>query len=100
MIGMYDIEFDPDALEDLSSLRKFEQTQVLDGIEIQLRHDPDFETRNRKRLRPNEIAEWELRVGQLRVFCNVNAADSIVRIEAVGMKVANLLFIRGTKRQL
>ena len=31
---------------------------------------------------------------------NVNAADLIVRIEAVGIKVGNLLFIRGTKRQL
>lgn len=100
MIGMYDIEFDPDALEDLGSLRKFEQQQVLDGIEVQLRHDPNVETRNRKQLRPNEIAEWELRVGQLRVFYNVNMADSVVRIEAVGVKVANLLFIRGTKRQL
>ena len=97
---MYDIEFDPDALEDLDSLRKFEQKQVLDGLENQLRHDPDVETRNRKRLRPNEIAEWELRVGQLRVFYNVEATDLIVRIEAVGIKVGNLLFIRGTKRQL
>ena len=97
---MYDIEFDPDALEDLRSLRKFEQKQVLDGIEIQLRHDPNVETRNRKRLRPNEIAEWELRVGQLRVFYNVHTADLIVRIEAVGIKAGNLLFIRGAKRQL
>ena len=97
---MYDIEFDPDALEDLASLRKFEQKQVLDGVEVKLQHDPDVETRNRRRLRPNEIAEWELRVGQLRVFYNVHRSDLIVRIEAVGIKVGNLLFIRGAKRQL
>ena len=99
-MNMYDIEFDPDALEDLASLRKFEQKQVLDGVEGQLLHDPDVETRNRKRLRPNEIAEWELRVGQLRVFYNIHTVDLMVRIEAVGIKIGNLLFIRGEKRPL
>ena len=36
---MYDIELAPDVLEDLKSLRKFEQQQVLDNIETQLRHE-------------------------------------------------------------
>jgi hypothetical protein len=57
---MHRIEFAPSALEDLKSLRKFEQRRVVHGIEPQLRHEPDVETSNRKRLRPNELAEWEL----------------------------------------
>ena len=97
---MYDIEFAPAALEDLKSLRKFEQQQVLDGIENQLRHQPTVETRNRKRLRPNEIAEWELRIGRFRVFYNVDERKLAVMIEAIGFKVGNLLFIRGESRKL
>jgi mRNA-degrading endonuclease RelE of RelBE toxin-antitoxin system len=51
---MYEIEFTPEAVEDLKALRKFEQEEVVDGIESQLRHEPTVETRNRKKLRPNE----------------------------------------------
>lgn len=67
---------------------------------MQLAQRPTVETRNRKRLRPNEIAEWELRLGQLRVFYSVDQHALIVRIEAVGLKVGNLLFIRGIQREL
>jgi mRNA-degrading endonuclease RelE of RelBE toxin-antitoxin system len=97
---MYEIKFQPNALDDLKSLRKFEQQQVLGSVETQLHQQPTVETRNRKRLRPNETAEWEPRVGQLRVFYNADEQQLIVRIEAVGLKVGNLLFIRGEKREL
>jgi mRNA-degrading endonuclease RelE of RelBE toxin-antitoxin system len=95
---MYEIEFQPHALNDLKSLRKFQQQQVLDSIEMQLRQRPTVATRNRKRLRPNETAEWELRVGQLRVFYNTDEDPLVVRIEAIGLKVGNLLFIREKRR--
>ena len=41
-----------------------------------------------------------LRVGQLRVFYNADGQKLLVRIEAVGLKVDNLLFIRGEQRNL
>ena len=47
---------------------------VLDAIERQLVSEPLKESRNRKPLRPNPIAPWELRVGGLRVFYEVTAA--------------------------
>jgi hypothetical protein len=53
---MYKIEFTPEAVEDLKALRKFEQEEVVDGIESQLRHEPTVETRNRKKLRPHNVA--------------------------------------------
>ena len=62
---MYEIEFSDDALEDLESLKKNEQNEVLDDIDANLRYEPAVETRNRKQLRPNQTAEWELRIGQL-----------------------------------
>jgi len=65
---MFQTEFSPEAREDLVQLRKFDQKRILEEIEIQLSHQPDQETRNRKRLRPNQLAEWELRIGSFRVF--------------------------------
>jgi hypothetical protein len=47
---MYRIELTPEAVEDLASLRKFDQTRVVAEIEIQLQHEPAAETRRRKRL--------------------------------------------------
>jgi len=97
---MYEIEFTPEALEDLKSLRKFERQEIVEGIETQLKYEPTVETRNRKKLRPNDIADWELRIGQFRVLYNVEEEVFIVSIEAVGFKVGNLLFVRGEKRNL
>ncbi|HLE29054.1 MAG TPA: type II toxin-antitoxin system RelE/ParE family toxin [Anaerolineales bacterium] len=97
---MYKIEFTPEAVRDLKALKKSEQKEVIDGIETQLKHEPMVETRNRKKLRPNDVAEWELRIGRFRVFYNVDETVHIVSVEAVGFKVGSQLFIRGEKRKL
>ena len=97
---MYEIEFAPEALEDLKSLKKFEQQEVVEGIESQLKHEPTVETRNRKKLRPNDVAKRELRLGRFRVFYKVDDAVHVVSIEAIGFKIGNQLFIRGEKRKL
>ena len=97
---MYEIEYTAEALDDLESLRKLEQKQVVDEIDAQLKHEPDVETHNRKRLRPNNVAEWELRVGRFRVFYDVRKAVSIVKVEAIGYKKGNRLFIHGEEYEL
>ncbi len=97
---MYEIEFTAEALSDLNSLRKFERQEVVAGIEAHLKYEPTVETRNRKSLRPNEIANWELRLGKFRVFYNVEQEVLIVSIEAIGFKAGNLLFVRGVRRTL
>ena len=97
---MYKIEFTPEALDDLQALRKSEQKEVLVGIESQLRHEPAVETRNRKKLRPNPIAEWELRIGGFRVLYNVEVEVQIVSIEAIAFKVRNQLFVHGEETEL
>lgn len=83
---MYEIELTQDALKDLRHLKKFEQQQIVAGIEAQLQYEPAVETRNRKRLRPNDVAEWELRLGRFRVFYDVNTVVQVVCIEAIGYK--------------
>ena len=96
---MYRIELTLEALEDLASLRNFDLRRVVDEIEVQLKDEPTRETRKRKRLRPNQLAEWELRVESFRVFYDV-FEDSVVKVVAVGSKVGNNLFIHGEKYEL
>lgn len=80
-----------------------ERSALVEAIERQLSHEPLTETRNRKLLRPNPIASWELRVGALRVFYDVASTPkgpglrsrSLVRILAVGKKERNVLRIGG-----
>jgi mRNA-degrading endonuclease RelE of RelBE toxin-antitoxin system len=95
---MYQIEFTPEALDDLTALKKNEQNEILDSIEEQLRFEPTIETRNRKRMRLNPVAEWELRIGRFRILYNVEEEVKIVSIEAVGIKIGSNLVFRGKKR--
>ncbi|MCI0420368.1 MAG: type II toxin-antitoxin system RelE/ParE family toxin [Acidobacteria bacterium] len=97
---MFEIEFTPEALEDLKVFKRTEQAQIVAAIETQLRYQPTDETRKRKRLRANDVANWELRFGRFRIFYNVDREEMIVSIEAVGFKVGNLLFIRRNAREL
>lgn len=74
---------------------------ALTAIDRQLLHEPLRETRNRKPLRPNPVAPWELRVGDLRVFNEVGGTDGgIVRILAVGRKHRSILTIGGKEIHL
>ena len=68
---------------------------------MQLRDEPLRETRNRKLLRPNPMAAWELRVGQLRIFYEVDAEEAdVVNVLAIGIKTGNRLFIAGQEMRL
>jgi mRNA-degrading endonuclease RelE of RelBE toxin-antitoxin system len=70
------------------------------AIETQLLYQPAHETRHRKRLRPNALAEWELRVQTFRVFYDVDVTHSVVKIAAVGYKEGNTLFIHSEEYEL
>ncbi len=97
---MFEIEFTAEAEQDLKWFRKNEQSEILDAIDEQLRYEPTVETRNRKRLRPNQTAEWELRVGNFRVFYDVETVVRIISIEAIGLKIGSRLYFRGKEREL
>lgn len=97
---MYEIRFTPEALDDLKTLRKSDQQAILDAIDTQLAHEPLTETRNRKRLRPNQLAEWEVRIGTLRVFYDVDERSKIVKVVVIGRKVGSRLYIHGEVYQL
>jgi len=92
----YNIEFAESVKAQLRELTAHQRSTILDSIERQLVHEPLIETRNRKQLRPNPIAPWELRIGDLRVFYEVASDEpDTVRILAVGRKRGNKLYIAG-----
>src|SRR5438105_7335689 len=96
----FTIEFSPHARDHLKQLRKRDQQILVDAIAVQLAHQPDQPTRHRKRLEDNPLAPWELRVGDFRVFYDVNADENFVAIVAVGKKSHNTLQIGGEEVQL
>ena len=89
---MYTIEYAEGVADDLADLRAYERTQILDRIEEQLTYEPTRQTRNKKILvglvPPWEHVEpvWELRIGQYRVFYDVDEAASVVVIRAIRYK--------------
>jgi len=85
----FNIEYSPDTEEHLRALTKHQQVIVLDTVEKQLQDQPTIETKNRKPMRPNPIAPWELRIGNLRVYYDVDEGKHIVNIRAVGIKERN-----------
>ncbi|MGD0310026.1 MAG: type II toxin-antitoxin system RelE/ParE family toxin [Acidobacteriota bacterium] len=86
----YRIEYSRDAVEHLRLLTTREQRLVLDRADRMLAHDPAVETRNRKPMRPNPLAPWELRIGSIRVYYDIEEEpECIVVILAVGIKERN-----------
>ena len=97
----YIIEFADCVKKHFKSLTANQRSIIVDSIEKQLIHEPLKETRNRKPLRPNPIAPWELRIGNLRAFYDVTLEHSnIVDILAVEYKEGNTLFIAGKEVKL
>jgi mRNA-degrading endonuclease RelE of RelBE toxin-antitoxin system len=97
----YQIEFAESVKTHLQVLTVGQRATVLDAIERHLANEPLVETRNRKPLRPNPVAPWELRVGTMRVFYDVSEGPpQLVRVLAVGVKERNVLRIGGQEIQL
>ena len=97
----YVIEYSPETITHLRALTARQRTLVFDTVEQQLRYEPNVETRNRKPMRPNPLAPWELRIGDLRVYYDVeDAPGPRVSIRAVGIKDRNRVLIGNEEIQL
>ena len=97
---MFEIKFTPEAIEDLRWFSRVERKRILAEMESRLSYEPAIETRNRKRLRPNKLAEWELRVDRFRVFFDIDQENRLIKVEAVGYKRGSRLFIHGEEYEL
>jgi mRNA-degrading endonuclease RelE of RelBE toxin-antitoxin system len=97
----YRIQFSIEALEHIRLLTARQRTSILDKIEKQLSHEPRVETRNRKLMRQNTLAVWELRAGDLRVYYDVqDKPEIVVIVRAVGVKDHEIVRIAGKEFKL
>lgn len=97
---MFEIRFSPEAFDHLVAIRAFDRRRITSEIRAQLRQEPAVETRNRKPLRPNNLAAWELRIDTFRVFCDVVNDEAVVNVVAIGYKVGSRLFVQGEPYEL
>ena len=96
----FEIEITDDAADQLKDLEAGERAALLLAVWAQLQHQPTVETRNRKRMRPNPLAAWVLRVGKLRVYYEVSEPEVLVTIRAIGIKDRNRVTIGGVEVDL
>jgi addiction module RelE/StbE family toxin len=92
---MFEIEYAESVEQDLLRLRAYHRKAILDAVDKSLAHEPLVETRRRKPL-PGLTPPWEhvppvwqLRVGEYRVFYDVDEARMIVVVRAVRHKAAH-----------
>jgi mRNA-degrading endonuclease RelE of RelBE toxin-antitoxin system len=89
----FTITITEDADRQLQELPARDRRLLKSAILARLQHQPTILTRAVKRLRPNPLAEFELRAGDLRVLYNVEGAEVVVLI--VGRKIGNRLIVEG-----
>jgi mRNA-degrading endonuclease RelE of RelBE toxin-antitoxin system len=82
-----------DAESQLRALSARQQGLLEAAIMSRLIHQPTTPTKAVKKLRPNLFAEFELRVGDLRVLYNVEGSEVVLLV--VGRKVGNTLIVEG-----
>jgi mRNA-degrading endonuclease RelE of RelBE toxin-antitoxin system len=89
---MYRILFSKDVADDLGHVTAKQRARILNRIEVQLKHEPTRQSRNRKILvglvPPWEHVEpiWQLRVGEYRIFYDVDELRSTVIVRALRRK--------------
>ena len=77
---------------DLGAMREAERKRILDGIRRSLGHEPTRTTKDVKQLRnlspPFEHVPpiWQLRIGDHRIFYDVDEANAVVPVRAVRRK--------------
>jgi mRNA-degrading endonuclease RelE of RelBE toxin-antitoxin system len=88
----FEVKIVPSALEELRDIPVFHRRRIALAIDERLVHEPTVVTRHRK---PIEGADpsfeyerplWELRVGEFRVFYDVDEANAVVLVRAIREK--------------
>jgi mRNA-degrading endonuclease RelE of RelBE toxin-antitoxin system len=92
----YTVQIVPGALAELkaikAAIKAYYQRQIAQAIDEQLARQPGVVTKNRKLLPdvqtsfPCEPPVWELRVGDFRVFYDIDEAARLVAVRAIREK--------------
>jgi hypothetical protein len=92
--------YSADIREHGRSVTARQRSIIFDSVDEQLPHEPTIEPQNRKEMRPNPLASWELRIGDLRVCYDVTEDPQTVAVVATGIKRGNRVFIGGREVRL
>ncbi|HEV3144628.1 MAG TPA: hypothetical protein VGZ47_12135 [Gemmataceae bacterium] len=83
-------------IDDLRWFGRKQGRKVLKEAEKKLSQNPHEESRNMKTLRPNRVAQRELRLfGKYRILFNVDDETSTVTIVLAGEKRGDILLVQG-----
>jgi mRNA-degrading endonuclease RelE of RelBE toxin-antitoxin system len=92
---VFEIRLAKGAVADLKALSRFQRATIVEAMERRLAHAPLMRTRNQKKL-PGLVPPWDqvgpvwqLRVGELRVFYDVDETRSVVVVQAIRRKGRN-----------
>jgi mRNA-degrading endonuclease RelE of RelBE toxin-antitoxin system len=91
----YRITITQEAKRQLLDLPAREQRIISDGVAARLCDQPLSLSRAIKALRPNPPADYERRLGDLRVLYKLDAEGGEVVIVIIGRKVGNALIVEG-----
>ncbi len=95
MTTRFTIFFAESVREDFKAFRAYDRAVIFEAITTQLTHHPHVATRNRKLLRnlipPFEAIPpiWQLRVGEFRIFYDVDEETQRVYVRAIRRKPAH-----------
>ncbi len=87
---MYKLAYKPDAIDQLNRLRTFDKRRIVEQIQF-LKADPLPDGDDKKKLRPDsdlppDAPSHELRVGEFRVFYDLDEEEEVVTITHVRKK--------------
>jgi mRNA-degrading endonuclease RelE of RelBE toxin-antitoxin system len=91
----YEIRVHESASHEIENLRVFDQRKIVEAIEKHLTHQPMVPTRRRKLLEDltpqfeHVPPVWELRIGNFRVFYDIDEGAKVVHVRAVRHKEAS-----------
>jgi len=92
----YGIEIAPTANDDLAAMKAFHRAGILDAIEKHLTHTPTAISRSRiKRLHLLDSPAYRLRVGDYRVYYDVDEVSHTVIVLRILSKTASLDYLQG-----
>jgi mRNA-degrading endonuclease RelE of RelBE toxin-antitoxin system len=101
MGGMpFEVEVTEEAETDLDSIKPFYRKQILDAMDTHLCYAPERTSRSRiKRLRSVDSPGYRLRVGDFRVFYDVDMQERCVTILRVLSKEDALRYLKESSHE-
>ena len=98
-LGSFVIEFVREAEADLDAIKPFHRNRILDEIEVYLKRAPERTSRSRlKRLNIMESPAYRLRVGDFRVYYDVEKTQRTVTVLRILSKEQSLVYLEEHKR--